>query len=171
MALLGPEQAEIGRNRHDRRIHGPRHVPDPGLVAEMGIDRRQVSLRIDQNAPSFSLCDGHTFGQRGGLAVSPATGVDHDGTELSQYAAHKRQFFQMVTGHERQIVHLRIDHEAIAPALVLCGDDESALGQVGAPANLFPDPGEHSQRRVHGAGVAADHGGHRAAPRQGQEGQ
>jgi hypothetical protein len=104
-------------------------------------------------------------------ASGPAAAVDHDGPELLEDRPDQRELLQVVAGHERQVLDIGEHHEAVAPAVVLGGDDEGALGQVLLALQLDLDAGEHAQRPDHPLAVEPQGEGDRlAAGQQGGEG-
>ena len=137
----------------------------------MVADRGEVAFRIDQHAAAICLRLFHTVGEGGGLLLAAAAGVDDDGAELLEDARDEREAFKMVTGHEGEVGHFRIDKETVAPALVLRGNDEGARRQPVAPAHVLADTRDQAQRKVHGARIALDDGPHRPVSRPGEEGQ
>ena len=99
-----------------------------------------MAFRIDQNAAAVFACPRHTFTQRCRFALAASASVDDDRAQFTQDAAYERKPLEMVAGHKGKILHFRIDHETVAPAGMLRGENERAVGQVLAAADLFPNP-------------------------------
>ena len=96
---------------------------------------------------------------QGVARFAAAAVVDDDGAELVEHRPQQREFLQVVAGDERQVIELVIGGEAVAPALMLRGDDEGPGGQALAAAHLDANAGEDPHRLHHALHIAADHPG------------
>ena len=144
-------------------------MPDPRLVAKMVPDRREVAFRVNQHPLVFVTRACHAFLQRGRFAIPAAASIDDDGTQLSQNSADQWKLFQMVAGHERKILHFRVDEVSVAPALVLRREDEGTVRKVASSTYFLANSGDDAKVQIHRPCIAADDHADRAAPRKNQE--
>ncbi len=85
--------------------------------------------------------------------------------------ADQGELLQVVAGHEAEVVDIGEHHEAVAPAVMLGGDDVSALRQVLLALQVDLHAREHPQGPDHPLAVEPQGEGDRLAPReQGGEG-
>jgi len=82
--------------------------------------------------------------------------VHDDGAQLLEHRSQQRELLQMVAGDEGHIVELVIGGEAVAPALMLRGDDEGALRQAFLAARLDTDARKQAHGLHHAPDITAD---------------
>jgi len=130
-------------------------VPDARAVTVLLADLGQIPFRIDQDLAPLAIGVGGAFLERGAGGVT-ATVVDDDGAQLPQHGSQQGELLQMVAGDEGHVVELIIGGEAVAPALVLRGDDEGAGRDSFLAARLDADAREQAHGLHHTPDIAAD---------------
>ncbi len=130
-------------------------MPDARAIAELLADPGQVAFGIDQDLAPLAIGVGGAFLQGGAGGVAAAV-VDDDGAQLLEHRSQQGELLQMIAGDESHVVELVIGGEAVAPALMLRGDDEGALREAFLAARLDADACEQAHGLHHAPDIAAD---------------